>query len=654
MNEAELEKAQRLHQSGQLDQAEEIYRKILAADPADGMATFLLGQLFQQKRRTSDAIEKLTEAIQLQPNFPEAHHQLGVAHHAAGDYSAAFACIRTALQQRPRYAVALNSLGITYQATGDYPRAMESFRAALAIQGDLQWALINLGTLLSAGGKDAEAIEMLQRAVRIDPKHAGAHNNLGAALRQAGRLDEAMVEYSEAIKLRPDFPAAFNNLGRVLMDSGQTELALGYFRRALELQPGSAAWHSNLIASMNYVPMDSPQILNKEMRIWNDRHAKPLFPEEVRHENSRDPERRIRIGYVSPDFQGHPIGRFLIPLLANHDHERYEIFCYSDVHWPDETTGKLRGMADQWRDGRGKSDAEVAEQIRRDGIDVLVDLALHAAGNRLLAFAQKPAPVQATYLAYCGSSGMTGMGYRVSDPYLDPPEADEFWYSEKTIRLARTYWCYEPHLDDGADVQPSPALRDGVVTFASFNNICKMSSGAWEVWRRVLQAVPKSRLALSCAFGSHRDRLRRDLAAAGVNPDRLSFVPHVGVREYFQNYRQVDVALDPFPFNGGTTTCDALWMGVPVVTLRGSTGVGRAGVSILTNAGLPELIADTPDAYVEVAAKLAGNLPRLDEMRRTLRGRLRGSPLMDGKQYARDMEESFREMWRRWCQGNGA
>jgi protein O-GlcNAc transferase len=649
MSESELHHAQQLHKAGQLVEAEEIYRKLLAGDPSDAMTTFLLGQLLQQRGQLPEAIEKLKEAIRLQPQFPEAHHQLAVAYQAARNLPAAFESFREALQQRPRYALAYNSLGLAHQAAGDYLKAIEAYRSALAIQGDLHWAMTNLGSLLSAQGRDAEAIEMLQRAIKIEPKHSGAHNNLGAALRQAGRLDEAIAEFSEALRLRPEFAPAYNNLGRSLMDAGQTELALGYFRRTVELQPNVPSWHSNLIASMSYVSLESRENLKREMQIWNQRHAAPLMPKDIHFENSRQPQRRLRIGYVSPDFMGHPIGRFMLPLLANHDRENYEVFCYSDVHWPDETTKKLQGLADHWRDGRGKTDVEVAEVARRDQIDILVDLTLHAAGNRLLAFAQRPAPVQVTYLAYCGSSGLSAIDYRLTDPHLDPPGCDESSYSEKSVRLARTYWCYATHFEDGPAIHPLPAARDGVVTFASFNNFCKLSKEGWELWRRVLGGVPRSRLVLHAPFGSHRDRLRHDLATDGVNPDRLSFVPQVSTREYFQNYQQVDIALDTIPFNGGTTTCDALWMGVPVIALRGLTGVGRAGVSILTNVGLPELIANTPDEFVAVAKKLAGDLPRLAELRRTLREQMKGSPLMDAPQFAGDVEIAFREMWSDWC-----
>jgi protein O-GlcNAc transferase len=648
MSESDLQEAQRLHKGGQLAEAEKIYRRLLAENADDAMVNFLLGQLLHQVGKVPESAEKLSRAVELRPEFSEAHHQLGISRHTAGDIQGAVGSFKRALELRPRYALALNSMGIAYQTLGDYPKAIESFRAAVEIQPDLDVALSNLGSLLSAGGKVDESIELLTRALKIRPKFFGARNNLGTALKQAGRLDEAMAAFSEAIAIRPDYAEAFNNLGNALLDSGQAETALSYFRRAVGLQPNRAPWHSNLIAAMNYASVP-PEIYRQELEKWNERYAAPLAARIRAHENERDPERRLRIGYVSPDFMGHPIGRFVLSLLANHDRERFEIFCYADVHWPDETTGRIRALADEWRVICGKPDAQVAKQIREDKIDVLIDLSLHTAGNRLLVFAQKPAPVQATYLAYPGTSGMKAMDYRVTDPHLDPPGGDESSYSEKSVRLPRTYWCYEPVQTPEPGALPGEGA--GVITFASFNNFCKTSSEVWEVWRRVLREVPGSRLVLSSVFGAHRDRMRRDLAKDGVKPERLSFAPPTPTSEYFKQYQRVDIGLDPFPFNGGTTTCDALWMGVPVVTMRGGTAVGRAGVSLLSQVGLTELIADSPDQYVAAAKRLAEDMARLAQIRRELRGKMRGSPLMDSRQFARDVEEAFRWMWKQWCGG---
>jgi predicted O-linked N-acetylglucosamine transferase (SPINDLY family) len=291
----------------------------------------------------------------------------------------------------------------------------------------------------------------------------------------------------------------------------------------------------------------------------------------------------------------------------------------------------------------------VAELIRQDQIDILVDLALHTAGNRLLVFARKPAPVQVTYLAYAGTSGLSAMDYRLTDPFLDPPGSNDAHYSEKSFRLPKTYWCYAPTCPE-IPVGPLPALLCGEVTFGSLNNFSKITAPVLALWNQVLQAVPGSRLLLYAQEGSHRQRTLERLAQNGIDPQRVRFVGRRPIADYYRGYHEIDIALDPFPFAGGTTSCDTLWMGVPLVSLCGHTAVARAGSSLLSNLGLPELIARTPEDYVRIAAELAGDLPRLAELRSTLRARMEASPLMDAPAFARDIEAAYRQMWRTWCE----
>jgi len=318
---------------------------------------------------------------------------------------------------------------------------------------------------------------------------------------------------------------------------------------------------------------------------------------------------------------------------------------------PDDLTGQLRAHADHWHSLVGLTDPQAAELIRQHRIDILVDLALHTAHNRLLVFARKPAPVQVTYLAYAGSSGLHTMDYRLSDPFLDPPEVDESVYTEQTYRLAQSYWCYQPM--ETPPVALVPALKAGHLTFGCLNNFCKVSEPTLQTWARLLQAVPAAQLLLHAAEGNHRQRTAGVLQRLGIDPQRLHFVSRVPLSEYQELYGQIDIALDPFPYGGRTTTCDALWMGVPVVSLAGKTAVGRGGLSILSNIGLPELVANSEEEYVRIALELANDLPRLDHLRLTLRRRMEASPLMDAPRYARNIEAAYRAMWRRWCAGMG-
>ena len=346
------------------------------------------------------------------------------------------------------------------------------------------------------------------------------------------------------------------------------------------------------------------------------------------------------------------MGRFLLPLVSHHETSEFEVFAYSRVLAPDAITQSIRSQVDCWRNTAGMSDERVAEQIRKDRIDILVDLTMHAASNRLLVFARKPAPVQVTYLAYCSTTGLETVDYRLSDPYLDPAGGDESHYSEQTIRLPQTYWCYQPSVARRA-VVPLPAQEGGSVTFGCLNNFCKVSDPVLTAWTRLLRALPDSKLLLYAKEGSHRDRVVDRFRADGVNPLRIEFTGKVQAEAYFAMYDRIDIALDTFPFGGGTTTCDALWMGVPVISLAGKTGVGRGGLSILSNIGLPELVARSEDQYVHLAAGLAHDHSRLGHLSSTLRERMERSPVMDAPGFARNIESAYRRMWREWCESNG-
>jgi predicted O-linked N-acetylglucosamine transferase (SPINDLY family) len=343
------------------------------------------------------------------------------------------------------------------------------------------------------------------------------------------------------------------------------------------------------------------------------------------------------------------VGRFILPLLLGHDRERFEVICYSDVEKEDALTARMRGAASAWRDIRGMPDEAVARQVEADGVEILVDLTMHMAHNRLRVFAYKPAPVQVTYLAYVSSTGMTSMDYRLSDPYLDPV-GEERGYVEETVRLPTSYWCYQQSLAT-PEVGELPSLKAGRVTFGSLSNFCKVNDRAVEAWGRILARVPGSRLMLWAGEGKHRERVWRQMEGLGVERGRVEFVKFEPAAGYFGRYGEIDVGLDPFPYAGGTTTCDALWMGVPVVTLAGKLGVGRGGVSILSNVGLKELIAQNVEQYVEIAARLAADVEKLKGLRAGLRERMQRSPLMDAQRFVREVEGAYREMWERFCRG---
>ena len=461
-------------------------------------------------------------------------------------------------------------------------------------------------------------------------------------------VEESISCFQQAVRLKPDYAEAHANLANGLAERGQVDQAVAEYRVALELQPDSACHHSNLIRILHYHPGYDAQAIREECRRWNARHAEPLAREIRPHTNLPDPERRLRIGYVSSEFREHADSFFTVPLLSNHDHRRFEIFCYANVTQPDALTERLRGYADVWRSISGLSDQQAADLVRRDQIDILVDLKLHTADNRLLLFARKPAPVQVSWLGYPGTTGLATIDYRLTDPYLDPPGLFDAFSAEESLRLPDTFWCYDP-LTDQPPVNSLPALKSGAITFGCLNNFCKVNDGCLALWARVLQAVPRSRLLLLAPPGPARDKVLARLGQEGIAASRVDFAARQSRPEYLKLYHQIDLGLDPLPYNGHTTSLDAFWMGVPVLTLVGKTAVGRAGWSQLCNLDLKELAAETPEQFVAMAAQLAGDLPRLEDLRRTLRQRMLQSPLMDANRFARNMESVYRQIWRRWC-----
>jgi predicted O-linked N-acetylglucosamine transferase (SPINDLY family) len=496
-------------------------------------------------------------------------------------------------------------------------------------------------------GQTDEAIACCRQAIRLKPDLAQAYNNLGNAVKDLGRLDEAIGLYRQAIRLTPGYPAAHNNLGNALKDIGQLDQAIAVYRQTIRLQPDDAAAHSNRVFTLHFHPGYDGMMIHEELDRWNQQHAEPLRKFIRPHTNSRDADRRLRIGYLSPDFCEHVVGRNLLPLLREHDHRQMEIFCYANVVRADSFTEQFSRYADVWRSIVGLSDSQATDLIRQDRIDILVDLTLHMANNRLAVFAYKPAPVQATFAGYPGSTGLNTIDYRLTDPHLDPPGLNDQFYSETSIRLPDTFWCYEP-LVTALAVNALPAQTSGHVTFGCLNNFCKVNEPVLRLWARVLKAVPRSRLMLLCPEGSHRQPLLDMLQREGINPDRVELIAYRPRLQYLELYHRIDVGLDTFPYNGHTTSLDSYWMGVPVITLVGQTVVGRAGLSQLTNLGLTELIAQTPEQYVQIATDLASDLPRMAEMRRTLRARMQTSPLMDAPRFARNIEAAYRQMWRNW------
>lgn len=502
------------------------------------------------------------------------------------------------------------------------------------------------GLSLRSQGQWQSAITRFRQALALRPNDPQLLFILGNTFQAVGEQEQAILCFEKSLALRPDHAELIGNLGSACRDTGQLDRAIACYRRTLELKPDARIAADNLLLALLYHPASTPQSLLAESQRWNAQYASPLAQFFKPHTNNRDPDRPLRIGYVSPDLANHPIGRFMLPLLSHHHRKQFEIFCYSQIQKPDEMTAVLQSHSHTWRNIFSLSDEQVAEQIRNDQIDILVDLAMHSAKNRLLTFARKPAPIQVTYLGYAGGCALDTIDYRLTDRFLDSDPTEDICYLQKAFRLNATYWCYQNSRD--VPVSPLPAISSPNITLGCLNNFCKMSDASLETWAQILLRIPNAKLLLHAPQGSPRDRLLQFLAAKSVASNRVEFIGRVHPEEYFKAYHRIDVALDSIPYAGGTTTCDALWMGVPVVTLAGRTPVGRAGVSILNNAGHPEWIARNIDEYVNIVANLACDLPKLSQIRSALRNKLQASALMDSAAYTASIESAYRTMWQTW------
>ena len=560
-----------------------------------------------------------------------------------GQTDAAAAAYRRATESNPRYAQAFCNLGRALLGTGQPAAAEENFRHALALQPALSDARFNLAVAQHRRGSIAAAEATIERAIADQPENAGLHRYLGALRHSRGKLAASEAALLQAIALDPTISEAYDNLAGVLLDQGRIDEAEDRFTQALKRNPGDNRAQSNLLLCRNYRE-DNPATLFQAHRDWAEKQASsiPSLPPR----SARPDSRRLRIGYVSGDFRRHSVAYFFEPLLTHRNRSRFEVFCYANLENADDITARLRAASDHWRWVAGIDDAQLAAQIRADEIDILLDLSGHTAGNRLLAFQHRPAPVQVTWLGYPNTTGMTAFECRITDAIADPPGAEALW-TETLIRLEAGFLCYAPPAD-APEVAPLPALSRGHVTFGSFNNLRKVTPAVIEVWAEVLHAMPNARLMLkarSFADAATRDRFTAAFGRHGIAADRIILRHTVpSPAEHLGAYAEVDIALDPFPYNGTTTTCEALWMGVPTVTLRGNRHAARVGASLLTHTGLNDWIADNTDAYVEIARRHAEDIDALAGLRRGLRGMVAHSPLCDAPGFVLRMEAVFERL----------
>jgi predicted O-linked N-acetylglucosamine transferase (SPINDLY family) len=676
-----------LKEQKKLEEAVAAFSQALSIKPHYAEAHNNLGVVLKEQEKTDEALDCFERAISINPNYAEAHYNLGNRYQEQEKLAEAINCYQKTLAINPKHAEAFYNMGITlikqkktdeaatafkqvltikpdhagaYFSMGNILRVQEkpgqaitSYQKATALKPDYDEAYFNLGNTYKDLDNMKQAVASYQKALAIKPDNVDALNNLGLALNLSGHLDEALAAYHKVLSLEPDNAMAYCNLGLAYYTQVKMAEAVDYFRRSIAIKPDNAMAHSNLLFTLNYIAGIRQEEIYEESLRWDKQQAKELPEAGQTFENTRDKGRRLRVGYVSPDFRDHSAAYFIEPVLKAHNKNVVEVFCYANVKKPDDFSNRIRTAADHWISIAGRDDDDIANAIKKDQIDILVDLAGHSSNNNLLVFIRKPAPIQVTWLGYANTTGMQAMDYRLTDAIADPVGEVDRLHSEILVRLEHGFLCYQAEVS-APPVSEPPCLAKEHVTFGSFNNLPKINHAVVKSWSKILGAVPGSRLLLKSkplSDEATRTRYIAMFADEGIAAERLEFYGMLPKKkDHLGLYSKVDIGLDPFPYNGTTTTCEALWMGVPVVTMPGDRHSGRVGASIMHHVGLTEFVADSVEQYIQLAQALAANRQRLAELRAGLRQQMQDSELMDRKLFTRTLEDTYRQIWVKWCE----
>ncbi len=637
-------------QSGDLDLGDQLLRQAIAIEPRKPPYWVLFGNLLQRRDQLDASAECYRQALALDPNCFDAFYNWGNTLERQGRFSEATSCWEKTLALRPDHVQARTNLANQYRLAGRLDEAARHLETARQQDPLSMPVVLNLGNVFMAQSRHEEALRCFDQSAAMMPEMAVTYNNRGNALRALNRIPEAIESFRRALSLEPGRAEFWVNLGIALQSQGRLSEALDALRKSLALNPDYAPAHGSVLFTLHYDPNLDSRSLVEEHRRWADRHARPLARPATAFDGRRDPDKRLRIGYVSADFRQHPVAFFTAPVFAAHDRASFEVVLYATLSRHDGWTERVRDGADLFCDASALSDSELAGRIGSDQIDLLVDLSGHTSGNRLLVFARRPAPVQLSWLGYFNTTGMEAMDYLVVDSIVSPP-AEPSLFVEKPLRLAGCYLSYSGP-EYAPPVSAPPSLQRGFTTYGCFNTLSKITPEVIGLWARILHAAPRSRLILKNAILDDplsRQLYQESFAGHGIAPERVSLYgssPHAGL---LATYGEVDIALDPFPYNGGTTTCEALWMGVPVVTLAGGQFVSRVGATILEHAGCAEWIARTPGQYMEKALALGSDPARLVRIRARLRQQTQRSTLGDTVRFTRSWESALRSVWKSWC-----
>jgi predicted O-linked N-acetylglucosamine transferase (SPINDLY family) len=638
---------------GRNAEAADAFRAALQRQPALPQALTGLADSLLRLQQPDEAIPVYERSLAAAPGQPNARHNLAQAYRQSGRASEATRCYELAFRMTPASSSTALEWAQMEIEQGKLGRAEAILLEAVKHQPNVAELWYRLGFVRHELGRYEEATGDFNRCISLSSDHDAARFARSMILRHAGRIEEAATDLEILLRKNEANSDAHAGIAGILKDQGRVEEMRVHHARALALDPSSPGKHSNLLLGLHYVPGIDVQTLINAHREWGALHGH-VDQMRTRHVNEPIPARTLRIGYVSADFNSHSVGHFTEPVIRSHDRNHCTIFCYSNLQpeRADETTKRIRASTDVWRDIASMSDADVATLIAADGIDILVDLGGHTAGNRLGVFAHKPAPLQVTWLGYPDTTGLPAMDYRLTDRWADPEGESDGLNTERLLRVPGGFLCYGPP-SNAPDVGPLPYDGSGTITFGSFNNFAKVNDTVIGVWSQLLKNVPASRLILkSIALRDTgvRERVRQKFATQGVDPDRIELLAWTSAAEaHLAIYGRVDIALDTFPYNGTTTTCEALWMGVPVVTLYGNTHAGRVGASLLNQVGLAELITADTDQYVTRASALATDPGALRALHVSLRERMRVAPLTDAKGFCARLETIYRSIWQQWC-----
>jgi len=630
-----------LNEGGKWGAAEPVLRELLAAAPDHPLALNNLANAVQMQGRSAEAVEIYRQALVTAPDLIDARVNLAASLRSLARFDEAVTVVEEVLQKIPNHVGALHQRGMLF---ADGHRLFESetvFRRVVQLAPDHHQALFCLGTVLSDQGRWYEAADAYAEAIRQKPDYAEAHQALAVMLKYTNRVTEALIAVERSLQLRPNFTLAFQTLGATLSEVGRTEEAVEVYRRSLDFDPDQPHVRSNLLYALCGSESISREQLWQEHRRWAEVHIANKRSLPCPKKASGD---RLRIGYVSPDLRQHSVSYFLAPVLAAHDRNRVEVICYSDVVRPDSMTARLRGLADGWVDISRQNTEQVCSQIEHDQIDILIDLAGHTMGNRLAVFARRPAPIQITWLGYPETTGLSTIDYKITDSIAWDESDGNAYASERPLRLPGGFHCYEAPAGCPS-IAPAPMLANGYVTFGSFASLAKVTPAMVGTWTAVLREVPNSRMLIKArqlADRFVRDRIASMFAASGVSIERLRFELTVAdTRDHLALYREIDIVLDTFPYNGTTTLCEGLWMGVPAVTLKGDRPASRMGASLLHQLELDSLVAQTREDFVAIAKDLATDHSKLIDIRNSLRDRFAKSTLGNAASFARELEDAF-------------